>query len=241
MKTKATTTRRNRLALTAILCVGSLLANSCTTQSTAYQVQTQPMSVDLEKKVLNETVFSGTALGAVAGAAAGGLSLAVATKAAGGSDEQVKKALIAGAVLGGTAGGVKGYQEGQKKGQQIVAGAMTRDQARQLVKGARAHNQQLASYNSGLRKKIASVKQFSDPKEKKLAYRTLAKQTDKQIKDSDKLIATRKKALESDKWAKGTGSEKSQYRGLTNDMVSERNALASYSTQLSKLEQSVVY
>lgn len=241
MNTKTTPVRHHSRTIIAILCAGSLLTNSCTTQSTAYKVQTQPMSVDLEKKVLQETGVSGMAVGAVVGGVATGAALALLTKAAGGNEEQVKRAAIAGFAVGAVGGGIKGYQEGQKKGQQMVASSMTRDQAKQLVKGARAHNQQLASYNSGLRKKIASVKQFSDPKEKKLAYTTLAKQTDKMIKDADRKIETRNKALKSDKWAKNTGSEKSQYRGLTNDMVKERNSLAYYSTQVSKLEQSVVY
>lgn len=232
---------RHSRAIIAIFCAGGLMLNSCTTQSTAYQVQTQPMSVDLEKKILRETGLSGMAIGAAVGGVATGAALALLTKAAGGNDEQVKRAAIAGFAAGAVGGGINGFQEGQKKGQQMVAATMTRDQARQLVKGARAHNQQLASYNSGLRKKIASVKQFSDPKEKKLAYIALKKQTDKMVKDADKKIETRNTALNSDKWAKGTGSEKSQYRGLTNEMVSERNTLASYSAQLSKLEQSVVY
>lgn len=241
MKTKITPTRNQLRAWTAILCATSLLANSCTTQSTAYQVQTQPMSQDLEKKVLQETGLSGALLGAAAGAVAGAVVVGGLTALAGGNADQIRRNALIGAGVGAAGGGVKGYQEGQKKGQQMVAATMTRDQARQLVKGARAHNQQLASYNSGLRKKIASVKQFSDPKEKKLAYSTLKKQTDKMVADADKKIEIRNSALKSDKWAKDTGSEKSQYRGLTNDMVSERNALASYSTQLSKLEQSVVY
>lgn len=241
MKITAIANRSNNRALTSILCAVSLLANSCTTQSTAYQVQTQPMNQDLEKKVLQETGLSGMAVGAVVGGVATGAALALLTKAAGGNEEQVKRAAIAGFAAGAVGGGMKGYQEGQKKGQQMVGSAMSRDQAKQLVKGAKAHNQQLASYNSGLRKKIASVKQFSDPKEKKLAYNTLAKQTDKMIKDADKKIEIRNKALESDKWAKNSGSEKSQYRGLTNDMVKERNSLTSYSAQVSKLEQSVVY
>lgn len=241
MKIKTTPLSRHSRAITAILCAGSLMINSCTTQSTAYQVQTQPMNQDLEKKVLQETGLSGMAVGAVVGGLATGAAVALLTKVAGGNEEQVKRAAIAGFAAGAVGGGVKGYQEGQKKGQQMVGSVMTRDQARQLVKGAKSHNQQLASYNSRLKEKIASVKQFSDPKEKKLAYSTLKKQTDKMIKDADKKIETRNTALKSDKWAKGTGSEMSQYRGLTNDMVSERNALETYSTQLSKLEQSVVY
>lgn len=241
MKIKTTPTTGHCRAFTAILCAGSLLANSCTTQSTAYQVQTQPMSQDLEKKVLRETGLSGMAIGAIVGGiVVGGLS-AVAVKAAGGSSQQVKNAATAGFVAGAVGGGIKGHQEGQKKGQQTVAASMTRDQARQLVKGARAHNQELASFNSGLRKKIASVKQFSDPKEKKLAYQTLKKQTDNKIRDTDSKIKLRNDALKSDKWAKGTGSEKSQYSGLTNEMVSQRNALASYSAQLSKLETTTYY
>ncbi|MCB1129567.1 MAG: hypothetical protein KDN05_00460 [Verrucomicrobiae bacterium] len=241
MKSRISLVRSHRHALTAILCAGSLLANSCTTQSTAYQVQTQPMSVDLEKKVLQETGLSGALIGAAAGAVIGGALAGGLTAAAGGNSEQIKRNALIGAGLGAAGGGVKGYQEGQKKGQQMVTASMTRDKARQLVKGARAHNQELASFNSALRKKIASVKQFSDPKEKKLAYRTLASQANKKIKEADKLIETRKKALESDKWAKGTGSEKSQYRGLTNEAVNTRNTMASYSAQLAKLDQSVVY
>jgi hypothetical protein len=241
MKQKASLSNRISKTITALLCTGSLMMNSCTTQSTAYQVQTQPMTVDLEKKVLKQTIFSGTVIGAAAGAATGGFLSAVAAKAAGGSDEDVKRALATGMIVGGTAGGAMGYREGQKKGQQMIAGAMTRDQARQLISGAQLHNQQLASYNSGLKSKIASVQQFSDPKQKKIAYKTLVKQTGTVIRNADEKLESRNKALQSDKWAGDTGTEKGQYQQLTNSMRMERDALATYSSELSKLEQSMVY
>jgi hypothetical protein len=241
MKIKTIQTKDQFRVVVAIACIASIFLNSCTTQSTAYQVTQQPMTVDLEKKVLRETSLSGAAIGAVAGAAGGAILAGGITAIAGGSSEQIAANATAGAIGGGIGGGYTGYKKGQQKGQQMVAASMTRDQARELVKGARAHNQQLISYNNGLRSKINSVNKFSDPKQKKLAYKSLAKQTNAQIKDTDKLLATRKKALQSDKWAKGTDAEKSQYRALTKDLETQRSALASYSAQLSKLEQSVVY
>lgn len=238
---KTTLIKKQYRVFTVFACAASMLLNSCTTQSTAYQVQTQPMNQDLEKKVLRETGISGAAIGAAAGAATGAILAGAITAIAGGSSDQITKNALIGAGVGAAGGAVKGYQEGQDKGQQMVAASMTRDQARQLVQGAKAHNRQLANYNNGLRSKINSVKQFSDQKEKKLAYRALARQTNGQIKDADMLIETRKKALQSDKWAKDTSNEKEQYRALTKELETQRSALASYSTQLSQLEQSVVY
>ncbi len=239
MNTK--TIRHYRLALPAILCGGSLLLNSCTTQNTAYQVQTQPMSVDLEKKVLRETGLSGMAVGAAVGAVAGGLGGAVLGKIAGANNDQMKRLIIAGAIAGGASGGFAGYQQGQHKGKQLVASGMSRDQVRDLVKGARAENQNLASFNAGLRKKIASTRSISDPKERKLAYGTLRKQTEGRLRDADSRIALRNKALGSEPWQKDYRTQSREYRGLTKSMVNDRNAMANYQNQISQLDQAVVY
>lgn len=168
-------------------------------------------------EILRANGLAGAPIGAVASSVVSSSLISMA----GGSHEQVRQAGDAGYDYA-IGDGIEGYQ------------------AQQLVKSAQTSNQLLAIFETELGKKIASANQVSDPKEKKLAYRTLAKQTNEQIKDADKLIATRKKALASGKWAKFTSIEKSQYRGLTNDLVRQRNALASSSTQLSKLEQAVV-
>ena len=235
------TIRRYRLALPAILCGGSLLLNSCTTQSTAYQVQTRPMSVDLEKKVLKETGLSGMAVGAAVGAVAGGLGGAILGKIAGANDAQMKRLIIAGAVAGGASGGFTGFQQGQQKGKLLVATGMSRDQVRNLVKGARVQNQDLASFNAGLRKKIASTRGISDPKERKLAYSSLRKQTEDKRQEADSRIALRNKALGSESWKGKYRTERSEYRGLAKNMEKDRDSLAFQLTQISKLDQAVVY
>jgi hypothetical protein len=243
MKIKSQSAKRNRLIFPTILCVTSLLVNACTTQGTAYAVQTQPMSVDLEKQVLRETGLSGVVVGAVAGAVVGALLGGLAGSLAGGSTEEerndnVRRGLITGAVAGGTLGGAAGYQKGQQKGQEIVAKGMGRDKLNQLLQGARAQNQHLASYNAGLREQIAKVKKIPDSKEKKLAYTGLRNQSNKELKEAEQRIQLREKALENPGWKE---LEKREYRAQKNDLVAKRNSLVASINQVSKLEQSVVF
>ncbi len=238
MNTKTRSDKRNRLILPTILCVTSLLLNSCTTQSTAYDVQTQPMTVDLEKQVLKETGLSGMAIGAITGAAAGALFAGVLTKVSGGSADQVKTAVIAGGAAGLLAGGYKGWQKGQQKGQEMVTASMGRDKMDQLLTGARAQNQQLENYNSGLRKRIADVKKLSDPKEKKLAYEALKRQSNKKLIETNDRIAMRNKALDNKEW---DANQKEKYRAEEKDLVCKRDNLVASMDQMSKLEQAVVY
>lgn len=238
MNTKTRPEKRMRLIFPTILCVTSLLLNSCTTQSTAYDVQTQPMTVDLEKQVLKETGLSGMAIGAATGAVAGAVLGGVLMKLTGGSNAEVKTAVIAGGAAGLLAGGYKGWQKGQQKGEEIVTASMGRDKMDQLLTGARAQNQQLENYNCGLRKRIADVIKLSDPKEKKLAYEALKRQSNKKLDETNERIAMRDKALDNKEW---DSNQKGKYRTEEKDLVCKRDNLVASINQMSKLEQAVVY
>lgn len=240
MNTKTNSEKRNHLVVAAILCATSLLINSCAslTPQTAYTVQTQPMSVDLEKKVLRETGLSGMATGAIIGGIGSAVVIGFLTKMAGGSDEQVKRNATAALVTGGLIGGVKGYQKGKSEGQKIVAQSMDNDKLNELLKGAKAYNQHLASYNLNLRDKLAEVKKIPDPKEKQFAYASLRKQSDKELKATDVRIAERTKAIDNPAWKY---SEKSKYRAQKDELVARKASLVAMNNQMAKLEQAIVY
>jgi len=192
---------------TALLLFVSLpFVNGCTTTATQQQVLSEPMTSDLEAKVLKETGISGAAIGAVAGAVVGGLAMMGAAAAAGASSEQALAMGIAGAVAGGTAGGVAGYQQGKKKGQQVVAQAMTRDQVRQLVQGAREYNVRLAKNNATLSTALQRAKTSGDKK----TLGVIRKEGTKELKVLDQRLATRQKALNEGKIPAGAG--KAEYQ-----------------------------
>lgn len=241
MKNTATTTikRAKRIGLTAILCAGSLLTNACTTTNTAYEVQTQPMNPGLEKKIIKETGLSGMGLGAIAGGIGGAVLGGVATKLAGGNEEQVKRNMIIGGAGGAIIGGNAGYQKGKQEGQKIVASGMTRDKAWQLVKAAQEENQRLSSFNSGLKRKITAAKAITETKERKIAYATLNKQAASYKKQSDTTISMRNKALENKNWGKGTSGARSEYRSTINSQAASNKALVGYMNEMSKLQASV--
>jgi len=226
MNTKTRSEKRKRLIFPTILCVTSLLLNSCATEDAIDLVKTQPMTVDLEKRVLRETGLSGMAIGAVTGAVTLGILAGVVTKLSGGSTDQVKTAVIAGGAAGLLAGGYKGWQKGQQKGQELVTASMGRD------------NQCLANYNSGLRDQIAKAKKNSDPKAQKLAYANLRKQSNKQLKETNDRIEMRNKALENKEW---DSNQKGEYCAVRDDLVNKKENLVASINQISKLEQSVVY
>ena len=115
---------------------------------------------------------------------------------------------------------------------------MGRDKMDQLLTGAMAQNQQLENYNSGLRKRIADVKKFSDPKEKKLAYQALNRQSTKKLNETNDRIAMRDKALDNKEW---DANQKEKYRAEEKDLVCKRDNLVASKEQMSKLEQAVVY
>ena len=234
MKTKPVSDKRYRLVFPAMLCLASVLINSCTTQSTAYAVQTQPMNADLEKQVLKETGLSGMAIGAVTGVVTGAVIGGLMAKVTGGD---VKTGAVTGGVAGGLLGGYAGWQKGQAKGQEMVAKSMDRDHLTKLLAGAKAQNRYLASYNAGLREQIAKASKNPDPKERKAAYASLKNDGNKQLKETDDRIALRDKALKNPEWA---ANQKGAYRSEREDMVAKRNELVASINKASKLEQDVV-
>ena len=150
---------------TAVLAVvGLFLSPACTTTATQQQVLSEPMTSDLEAKVLKETGISGALIGALAtGAATGALTFATLA-ATGASLEQAAVGAAIGGAAGAAAGGVAGYQQGKKQGQKMVAQAMTRDQVRQLVQGARDYNVRLAKNNATLKAALQRAKTTGDKK-----------------------------------------------------------------------------
>lgn len=202
-----------------LLIVSLAFVNGCTTTATQQQVLSEPMTSDLEAKVLKETGVSGAAIGAVAGAVVGGLAMMGAAAASGASAEQALTMGIIGAVAGGTAGGIGGYQEGKKKGQQVVAQAMTRDQVRQLVQGAREYNARLAKNNATMSAALQRAKASGDKK----TLGVIRKEGTKELKVLDQRLATREKALNQGKFP--AGSEKSQYLAEVSKAKSERGQL----------------
>lgn len=206
-------------ATASMLIVALTLLNGCTTTATQQQVLSEPMTADLEAKVLKETGISGAAIGAVAGALVGGLAMMGAAAASGASSEQALAMGVVGALAGGTAGGVGGYYEGKKKGQQVVAQAMTRDQVRQLVQGAREYNARLAKNNATLSAALQRAKASQDKK----TLGVIRKEGTKELKTLDQRVATREKALAQGSFP--SGSEKAAYQAELSKAKAQRAQL----------------
>jgi hypothetical protein len=203
--------------LALVLCLA--FVNGCTTTATQQQVLSEPMTSDLEAKVLKETGISGALLGALAAGAATG-ALTFATMAASGASlEQAAIGAAIGGAAGAAAGGVAGYQMGKKKGQEVVAQAMTRDQVRQLVQGAREYNVRLANNNATLRTALQRAKTTGDKK----TLGSIRKEGTKELKFLDQRLANREKALKQGKFP--SGSEKTQYQAQLTKAKSERAQL----------------
>jgi hypothetical protein len=196
---------KNATAFVAM--IGLIVAGGCTTTATQQQVLAEPMTSDLEAKVMKETGISGALLGALAtGAATGALTFATLA-ASGASLEQAAVGAAIGGAAGAAAGGVAGYQMGKKEGQKVVAQAMTRDQVRQMVQGAREYNARLAKNNATLSSALQRAKASGDRK----TLGTIRKEGTKELKILDQRLANREKALKEGRFP--AGSDKSQYQG----------------------------
>ncbi|MEO1856923.1 MAG: hypothetical protein ABGY95_06105, partial [Rubritalea sp.] len=93
--------------------------------------------------------FQATAIGTVSGAALGG-GIAYLSGAS-------EEGIIAAAVAGGVAGGVTGHQVGKKQVNNVKAEAGENKELASSIKDLETTNRQLASYNKGLRSKIANM------------------------------------------------------------------------------------
>ena len=226
------------LRFTAILCATVLCLNSCTTQKTAYAVQTQPMSADLEKKVLRETGLSGAVIGGVVGGITGALVMGIDARMRGLSPEETQKRIAIGATAGAVGGGVIGYNQGRQKGGEMVAKSIGRDRLNQLLAGAQAQNQHLASFNAGLKDQIAKAGRISDPKEKRAAYSSLRKQSNRELSEANSRIELRNKALQNPRFS---NQERNAYQSKRNDLVNKRNSLEESINQIAKSEQAIAY
>jgi hypothetical protein len=204
----------------AIATAAAIFSSGCTTTSTQRQVLSEPMSSDLEAKVMKETGISGAAIGALVGGVTTG-ALTFATLAATGSSmEQAATGAAIGAAAGAVGGGITGYGQGKKQGQKLVAQAMTRDQVAEYVKGARAYNVHLAKTNATLRTALARAKSTGDKK----TLNIIRKEGTAELKSLDQRIASRTKAVNNLEWPSGSG--KAQYKSELSQAKTQRAQLA---------------
>ena len=217
--------------LVAIITLVALLnLSACTTTGTKQLVLAEPMSADLEAKVLKETGISGAAIGAVGGALVGGLATMGAARAAGASAEEALILGAIGAVAGGTAGGMAGYQVGKKQGEKVVAQAMTRDQVAKYLQGAKAYNDHLAQVNTTLKTQLNSARQIEKPNIRKTRLAQIDKAARTELKDVDKRLALREKAVDNLNW--GNKSDEAVYRQRAIQLKAQRAALVESINQL---------
>ncbi len=181
---------QNRFCLHLMLAAGlcqSLV--SCVTKPVGYQAIHEPMTADLEAKVLSQTKLSGTFFGVASGVLIGA-AVGYAVGAATHTDPT--RAAIEGGIVGGLAGGVFGYQKGQEKGRKLVATAQQKDQLHQLVDGAKKCNQQLAEENAKLRRRLASAKASKD----KTQLAGLKWDANQSLREVNSRLSAREKAIE---------------------------------------------
>ena len=205
----------------------ALLLPSCVTTQTGLEVLSQPMTQDLEVKVLSQTKFTGAAIGAGVGALTGALVAGIDANLRGLNEEQTGRNIVGGAVAGGAAGGYIGYRQGEKKGNEIVAKSLQRDQLRQLNKSAQAYNDNASQFNSALRRKMNQTKSISDPKEKRAMYKALMGQGDQKSRDMNSRIAQREIAKKNRNW------DENQKGTLSNEL----DELKRYRDQLQKTNE----
>jgi hypothetical protein len=194
----------------------------CTTVETQKIVLAEPMSEDLEARVLRETGLSGAAIGGLGGALAGfGSGFLIAT-VAGASPTEAALIGTAGAVAGGVAGGVGGYYQGKKQGQKIVASAMTRDNLQKLLDGAKAYNARLSKVNAQLQEELSELKAKAPSPQRAKTNSQVSRLAVKEINEANKRISQREKALNNPSW---DNSQKQQYQQELNRLIGERETL----------------
>jgi len=202
------------------------------------------MTEDVESKVMKETGISGAVIGAAAGAAAGivfGVAAEAARSRLAGQNFNVenakRNALVLG-VAGMAAGGQIGYSEGQKQGEKLVVKAMDRDSVETLLKGARAYNKGLQTYNTKLRSRIAAARNASDVATRRSGYKSLESEAKSQLDNANQRIAERKKAVGNQAWA---ASQRKDYKDTIGPLAAQRNSLQKQVDLLAKLRTEGVY
>jgi outer membrane lipoprotein SlyB len=215
----------------------ALLLPSCVTKQTGLEVLSQPMTQDLEIKVLRQTKFTGAAIGVGVGALTGALVAGIDANLRGLNEEQTRRNIASGAVAGGAAGGYIGYRQGEKKGNEVVAKSLQRDQLRQLNKSAQAYNDNASQFNSALRRKMNQTKSISDPKEKKAMYKALLGQGDKKARDVNSRIAQRQNAIQNRNW---NDNQKGTLNSELAELTRYRDQLNRTNEELTKAYNSTV-
>lgn len=204
----------------------------CTTVETQKIVLAEPMSEDLEARVLRETGLSGAAIGGLGGALVGFGSAFVIATVAGASPTQAALIGTAGAVAGGVAGGVGGYYQGKKQGQKIVSSAMSRDNLQKLLNGAKAYNARLSKVNAQLKEELAELKAEAPSPQRAKTNALVSRLAIKEINEANKRIAQREKALNNPAW---DNSQKQQYKQELTRLVGERDTLVRIKEASAKL------
>ena len=224
--------------------ISCLPMSSCVTQGTGNLVKHGHMTSDLEKKVLMETGVSGAAGGAIVGAGIGafaGVAAEVIDSVIGRRNfdrENAKGNATVGAVAGGVTGGVIGYQQGRKQGEQLVSAAMSRDNVNNLLKGARAYNNGLKSYNSELRTRIATAKKDPDVAKRMATYVSLEREAKSQLNNANDRIAERSKAAGNVIW---DGGQRREYKSTIEPLTAQRDSLKKQVDMLARLRTEGVY
>jgi len=204
----------------AVLTAGAmLLQTSCTTTGTAQQALSEPMSADLEAKVMKETGISGAAIGALVGGLATGGATFLAMTAAGANPQEALIGAAIGGAAGAVGGGMVGYDKGKKAGQKLVAEAMTRDQVAQYIKGARDYNTRLTQTNQTLSAALQRAKSTNNKK----TLVQVQKEGAKELKNLNARIANREKAIAQAVWP--TKADKAQYQAQLAQAKLERSKL----------------
>jgi outer membrane lipoprotein SlyB len=209
--------------VSTITLLALLNLSACTTTGTKERVLAEPMNADLEAQVLKETGTSGAVIGAIGGALVGGLATMAAARAAGASAEEALIMGAIGAVAGGTAGGMGGYQHGKKQGEKVVAQAITRDQVAKYLQGAKDYNDRLAQSNAMLKTQLNSARQIEKPNVRKARLAQIDKAARTELKDVDKRLAQREKAVDNLNW--GNKSDEATYKKRVTELKAQRTTL----------------
>jgi hypothetical protein len=203
-----------KIGVTTVLVL-AILNSSCTTTETQKRVLTEPMSADLEARVMRETGISGAAIGAASGALlAGGSAFGLSMLSGASAEQSAKTAAVAGAA-GAVAGGVAGYGEGKRQGRAMVGQALNRDQAQQLLQGAKQYNRHLAKVNSALKQALLKASSEKNAQTRSQQLKQIQIEANSEIKLSEARIKEREKALNSD-WSSAPASRKNYEVELAN-------------------------
>ena len=107
---------------------------------------------------------------------------------------------------------------------------MTRDQVAKYLQGAKAYNDHLAQVNTTLKTQLNSARQIEKPNIRKVRLAQIDKAARTELKDVDKRLALREKAVDNLNW--GNKSDEAVYRQRAIQLKAQRAALVESINQL---------